>query len=128
MNEQSGIVALIDAPVVEGFVIKEWSIRQFSILYPYLKSVVKNLQASGMTIDNAYEYIKKDAFALIDAFIPILPEMLEISLNLSKEQIDEIPAAKAVILGVAVIQKNTEHVTSFLSQIKKSVGEPSQPE
>lgn len=119
--ETSGIVALIDTPIVEGYEIKEWSIRQFSLLYPYLKTVVRSLQSQGATLDNANEFLAENFMALVDAFIPVLPEILEVSLNLSKEEVDQIPAAKASILGIAILQKNTEHVTSFLAQIKGSL-------
>lgn len=119
----SGISALINTPVIDGYEIKEWNIRSFSRLYPYLKTVITELQRDGMTLENADEYMGDNFVALIDAFIPVLPEILEISLKLSKEEVDELPAAKASILGLAILQCNMEHITSFLAQIRESVGE-----
>ena len=121
--EVSAIVGLLDTQTIEGYEIKEWSIRQFALLYPYLKTVFRSLQAQGVTLDNAQEYLKDNFMGLIDAFVPVLPEILELSLNLTPEQVDQIPAAKASILGLAILKKNTEHVTSFLAQIKGSLRE-----
>ena len=122
-EEVSGVVSLIDAPVVEGYEIKEWSIKQFSLLYPYLKEVVEKLQSQGATLDNAHEYLQENFMILVDAFIPVLPEILAISLRLKPNEIDDIPAAKASVLGLAILKRNTEHLTSFLAQARGSLGE-----
>lgn len=124
--ELSGIASLLDNPIVEGYQIKEWSISQFSLLYPILKSVVVSLQDDGLNLDNAEQYLENNLMNLIDSFIPILPELLEVSLRLKREQVEDIPATTGSILGLAILQKNMEHIKSFLSQIKGSQGEPVQ--
>ena len=122
-QEVSGIAALIDTPVIEGYEIKEWNIRNFSHLYPYLKVVVTECQKHGATIDNMDEFLDKDFGIIIDAIVPVLPEILALSLNLTQEQADEIPAAKAGVLTMAILKRNTEHLTSFLAQIRGSLRE-----
>lgn len=122
----SPLLALIDTPVVAGYDVKEWSIRHFSQLYPYLKTVVVTLQERGATMGNIQEYLLDNQMALVDAVIPVLPEILELSLGLTKEQVDEIPVATAALLGVAILMKNMEHLTSFLAQVTGSVKDQDQ--
>lgn len=122
----SPITALIDTPVIGGYEIKEWSIRQFSLLYPYLKQVISSIQLQGATMENAEEFLKDNMAALVDAFIPVLPEVLELSLNLTPEEVDKIPAGQASLIGLAIIKKNTENLTNFLAEIKGSLRETDQ--
>lgn len=116
----SGIVALLDTPVIEGYEIKEWNIKQFALLYPYLKEVMATLVKQGMSLDNAEEYLQNNYVDIADAIIPILPELLRISLNLDAEEVEKIPVTTGTILCFAILEKNMEHAKSFLAQVKGS--------
>lgn len=117
-GSDDGLAALINAPIIEGYKIQEWTIAQFSELYPYLKGAVEKLQSDGATIDNIDKYLGEDFPKLLEAILPILPQILSISLSLTKEEADNISAAKASILGTAILKRNMEHFTTFLSQLR----------
>lgn len=125
-QQVSAIANLLDNPIVDGYEIKEWSIKQFSSLYPVLKSVVISLQEQGLTFDNAENFLEKNYMVIVDSCVPVLPELLTVSLNLTEKQIEEMPATKGSMLGLAVLQKNTEHLVSFLAQIQRSLGDQDQ--
>jgi len=115
---KTGISALLEATHIEGYEVKEWSIRQFSALYPYLKKVMDTLQESGATADNIDDYLGDKFTEVLEAFIPILPELLEISLNIPPSEVDTISMSKASLLGVAIVRCNISHLSSFLSQLQ----------
>lgn len=120
-NPLSGIEALIDTQTIEGYEVKEWSITQFTKLYPHIKTVVNNLVSQGINLDNVEDTIKNDWLTLVDAIVPVLPVILEVSLKIDSDEVDKIDYVKGAQLGVVIIQKNVEHVVGFFVQARRSV-------
>lgn len=124
-QKESGIAAIIDEDIVCGCLVKEWSIKQFTLLYPSLKTVMSNLKAEGATLDSIESYLGDNFMSLVDHFVPVITDILEVSLlgQRTKEQVEAMSASEGTIVGFAILKKNLEHLASFLAQLQRPLGE-----
>lgn len=114
-----GLTELFTKQEVHGFIVKEWSISQFSQLYPYLKVSFTPLLQKGLNLDNIEEVVTNHWNLIVDSLIPASADILKISCPGKEKEIDSLPWSEGCVVLGCILKKNMEHVGDFFAQFVK---------
>lgn len=130
----SGLMSLINRVEYNGFKIKEWSIVQFAKLTPVLSEIAeeydkKDIQFSSFAevLENASAEgalgLSKSALTFLSPVLSKSKEILKVSLNITDEQVEQIPFSDGLVLVLLSLKINMEHLSSFFVSLVRGVEE-----
>lgn len=126
-----GLLSLVSEMEVGEYKIKEWSIVQFSRLYPILSSIGQAYIKQGLTWDQFVSLLNSvdttNSATLLDALNPVVPHipaLLQESLRLKPDEMEKIDFTKGVMLTLLVLKANAEHLTRFFESMIATMQPP----
>lgn len=111
-----GLTALFSQDEVHGFTIKEWSISQFSQLYPYLKIAFQPMIDKGLNFEDLEGFLKENYPDILDALVPIASDVIKISCPKQKDKVDELSWSNGCVVVGCIVKRNLDHVADFFGQ------------
>jgi hypothetical protein len=107
---------LLDYVEVAGFKVKPWTIVQLAELSPYIEKIMNGLKERGITLEGLKTGVGLDR--VLFAVLPEAPRILEITLRISKEELEKISFEKVPAIVLTILQLNIEYLKNSLSPIQ----------
>jgi hypothetical protein len=117
-DEKTGDVGVLVSEIeVYGYKIKPWGIATLSRLSPTLEAIVTDLKKRNVTLKTA----EADIAGVIFSILPYAVDIVAVSLKISKEEVENIPAEQSPVILFTIISQNLEYLKNWFSPINLMV-------
>lgn len=120
-KKKTDIETLCPEKIIEGFTLRPWSLRQTMLLMPIFSMLKDDIEGKGITIEKFLKFKPGDIFDLAILFSPYLIDIMAITLNRPKEQIDNLDLDKAVILVLEIFDQNIIYLKNCFGLVSKKI-------
>ena len=102
---------------VGPYILKPWSLAQFMDLMPALLQMMDGFLRLGLTAANAKEFMQRPLAELMPALIPVIPEVIGVTLGLPAPEVAQIGVGLQAALGMKILfnEQNQVEIKNFLA-------------
>jgi hypothetical protein len=114
-EKKDDIEAVLDFAEVAGFKIRPWGLLALKRLSPHLERVILGLQARGLSFDEVKS--GKGIEKLLFSVLPECADIVGITLGISLEEVDKIPAKDVPVILLTIARLNMEYLKNWQGPI-----------
>lgn len=115
--KQGPVDVLCEEIQVGEYLIRPWSIFDLKKLLPVFSLVYAELKEKNVDLSNW----QKDFANILPIIIPILPDILAITLKKSIEDVEKIPAGQDMQIIFAIVKANMAYLKNSLTRSREMI-------
>jgi hypothetical protein len=103
---------------VGPYTLRPWTLDQFFRLTGAIITLLEGLIALGLNESNTEDFMNRPMGELMPALVPIIPEVLAVTLRLTPAEVKEINVGMQAALGMKILllnKENQEQIKNFLA-------------
>ena len=104
---------------VGEYTIRPWSIFDLKKLLPVFSLLYADLKAKNIDLSNW----QKDFMNILPIIVPVLPDILAITLKKSIEDVEKIPAGQDMQIIFAIVKANMAYLKNSLTRSKEMIAQ-----
>ncbi len=114
------VAALLCEEEIGPYKLKPWSFGRFKKVLPAVLNLLRPLKEMGLTLENAEEILVANGLEIIMLLpegLEALSTMIEVTLDIPGEEVEEIDLDQIPIIGLAIISQNLGRIKNSLPLI-----------
>jgi len=125
MNEKpTNAEVLLDGEIVAGFTVRPWTISKCVALTPVFEKVAAEMKRRKLSFRDFFAVTKDgekekvevlNLDQLLFALLPLVPEIISKTLDVSLEEVDTIPQDAVLTITVVIVKQNMDYLKNLFA-------------